>query len=58
MDCIHTDAPQRPETMALVADRLEIAAKQHARREQNNANGVGAANPASGADEGKQRNAS
>ena len=58
MDCIHTEAPQRPETMALVADRLEIAAKQYERREQNNANGVAAANLPNGADEGKQRNAS
>jgi eukaryotic-like serine/threonine-protein kinase len=49
MDCIHTEAPQRPETMALVSDRLEIAAKQFNRREQNGINGV---------DEGKQRNAS
>lgn len=59
MDCIHTDAPQRPETMALVADRLEISAKQYERREQNNGNnGVAAANLTNGADEGKQRNAS
>lgn len=35
MDCIHTDPPQRPETMALVSDRLEIAARQYLRREQN-----------------------
>jgi serine/threonine-protein kinase len=35
MDCIHTDAPQRPETMALVSDRLDIAAKQFNRRKQN-----------------------
>ncbi|GAB4110348.1 MAG: hypothetical protein Kow00105_19110 [Phycisphaeraceae bacterium] len=37
MDCIHTDPPQRPENMALVADRLEIAAKQYERRGQENA---------------------
>ncbi len=37
MDCIHTEAPQRPETMTLVADRLEIAARQFERREQNSA---------------------
>jgi eukaryotic-like serine/threonine-protein kinase len=35
MDCIHTDLPKRPETMALVADRLEIAARQFQRRENN-----------------------
>ena len=35
MDCIHTEAPQRPDTMALIADRLDIAAKQFTRRLQN-----------------------
>ena len=35
MDCIHTEAPQRPETMSLVADRLDIAAKQFIRRLQS-----------------------
>ncbi len=41
MDCIHTEAPQRPETMALVSDRLDIAAKQFTRRKQNgNGNGT------------------
>ncbi len=46
MDCIHTDAPQRPENMGLVADRLDIAAKQFTRRTQN------------GSDESQKRNAS
>ena len=46
MDCIHTDAPQRPENMGLVADRLDIAAKQFTRRAQN------------GSDESQKRNAS
>ncbi len=46
MDCIHTDAPQRPENMGLVADRLDIAAKQFTRRTQN------------GSDEEQKRNAS
>ena len=49
MDCIHTDAPQRPDNMALVSDRLDIAAKQFKRRAQNAVNGT---------HEGKQRNAS
>ena len=49
MDCIHTEAPQRPEHMGLVADRLEISAKQYERREQDAANG---------SDESKQRTAS
>ena len=35
MDCIQTDPPQRPETMSLVSDRLEIAARQFKRRESN-----------------------
>ncbi len=39
MDCIQTDAPKRPDTMVQVADRLEIAARQFERRDQNGNNG-------------------
>jgi len=49
MDCIHTEAPQRPETMSLVGDRLDIAAKQFNRAQQQAVNG---------SDPDPQRNAS
>lgn len=56
MDCIHTEAPQRPETMALVADRLEIAARQFERREQKAANSVNGG-VSKGVNGGEKRNA-
>jgi len=60
MDCIHTEVPKRPETMALVADRLEIAARQFQRRVKNDrkSDGENDAPEPNGAGAGGKRNAS